>query len=797
MGRINERYIYKTKPKCRPQAVIQGDNYRFTVLTDRLIRMEYSERGAFEDRATQIAVNRDFDVPKFRTSNKNGTLKIFTDEIEITYHGGPFTKNSLSARFINDSRYLWYFGESEFNLKGTARTLDTVNGECELQDGIMSRCAMTTLDDSSSIIVADDGWIDTRKDRTATDIYLFAYREDYKAALRDFCRLSGRTPMIPRYALGNWWSRFYRYTQEEYEQLMLRFEHENIPFSVAVIDMDWHPTKIDPKYGSGWTGFSWNRELFHDHVGFLKFLADHGMKVTLNLHPAEGIAAHETAYKEIAQSMGVDVSSGETVEFDIADPKFVENYFDKVLHPMEAEGVAFWWTDWQQGNTTKVEGLDPLWMLNHYHYTDMLSENTRPMIFSRYAGPGSHRYPIGFSGDTHATWESLDFQPYFTANATNIGYGWWSHDIGGHMYGYRDDEMITRWVQFGVFSPIMRLHSMCNDFLSKEPWKYNKISEKIMTDFLRLRHRLIPYLYTMNYRAYKESVPVIEPIYYECNDNEAYEVNRNEYFFGSEMIVSPITKKSDSVTLMGSVKTYLPRGIWFDFFSSRMYNGGHSYKMYRTQDSIPVLVKAGGIVPLDGGEPKNSTDNPNHLEIHVFPGNSGEFELYEDDGSTIEYTKGVCVKTKLKLEYGKKLKFTIGAPSGNEKLKVNNRRFTVVFRCVCDTDNISVKENGKEKDFIKKYKDSALYIDIEAVNEETVIEADTEIIKNSINEDVFSILLSAQWSNNLKEVIYNKLMGSENMAEFINELTALDIDRNLYNALIEAVNSDAGAEIYR
>ena len=100
-----------------------------------------------------------------------------------------------------------------------------------------------------------------------------------------------------------------------------------------------------------------------------------------------------------------------------------------------------------------MEGLDPLWMLNHFHFLDNARDGKRPMTFSRYAGPGSHRYPVGFSGDTVVTWESLQFQPYFTSTASNIGYGWWSHDIGGHMGGYKDDELEGRWVSAGrIFS---------------------------------------------------------------------------------------------------------------------------------------------------------------------------------------------------------------------------------------------------------------------------------------------------------------------------------------------------------
>ena len=190
----------------------------------------------------------------------------------------------------------------------------------------------------------------------------------------------------------------------------------------------------------------------------------------------------------------------------------MKGYFELVHHPLERQGVDFWWIDWQQGSNSGVEGLDPLWMLNHYHYLDNCRNGNRGMIFSRYAGPGSHRYPVGFSGDTIISWDSLDFQPYFTANASNIGYGWWSHDIGGHMLGVKDDELAVRWLQLGVFSPILRLHSSCSEFNGKEPWRYDRVAEQVMKEFLRLRHKLIPYLYTMNVRASVESIPLMQPM---------------------------------------------------------------------------------------------------------------------------------------------------------------------------------------------------------------------------------------------------------------------------------------------
>ena len=222
-----------------------------------------------------------------------------------------------------------------------------------------------------------------------------------------------------------------------------------------------------------------------------------------------------------------------------------------------------------------------------------------PLIFPRYAGLGSHRYPIGFSGDSISTWDSLRFQTYFTVNASNAGYTWWSHDIGGHQGGRRDDELAVRWLQFGVFSPIMRLHSTANAFIGKEPWNYNSRAEQIMRFFLRLRHRLIPYLYTVNVLTHREGLPLLRPMYYRDDVPEAYEVP-NEYCFGTELIVCPITEPMDAESQLAGADVWLPDGIWMDVFTGILYRGGRKRRMCRPLESIPVLAKAGAIMPLAG-----------------------------------------------------------------------------------------------------------------------------------------------------------------------------------------------------
>lgn len=802
---MNENYRYKTTPIAPDNAIIKGNKYRFTMLTSRLLRIEYSESGYFEDRATQTAINRYFAVPKFSVSEKDGLLTITTEHIELTYNKEkPFLSTTLKLCYrgknsnvkAGENSTVWSFGSNISNqLKGTARTLDDVNGACDLEDGIMSRGTVTVLDDSNSLIICDDGSIQPRNEKVI-DQYLFCYGDseklfDYKACLKDFYTLTGKTPLLPRFALGNWWSRYYAYTQDEYVELMKQFKAEDIPFSVAVIDMDWHYVDIDSKYGTGWTGYTWNKELFPDHKGFLEFLHSEGLEPSLNLHPQEGISAHEAAYEKMAEAMGIDPKSEKNVPFEIENPEFIENYFKHLHHPLEEEGVRFWWMDWQQGNTTRVEGLDPLWMLNHFHYIDNCKNGNRGILFSRYAGPGSHRYPIGFSGDTHITWESLDFQPYFTASASNIGYGWWSHDIGGHMRGYRDEELATRWVQLGTFSPINRLHSSKSEFTGKEPWKYNKIAELSMKKFLKLRHELIPYLYTMNFRAAEMGEPLVQPLYYDYPCDEAYSY-KNEFKFGTEMIVSPITSPCDSKTRMGSVKTYIPDGIWYDFFNNRRYSGGKVMTLFRDMYEMPVLVEGGGIIPMANLKNVNDIENPADMKIKVFTGESNTFELYEDDGNTDAYKSGKYAITKMRLEWGEKPIFTIDAPKGDLTVIPENRRYEIEFIGIANCEDITVTENGVEKNCENFYRDGILTVVADNVCGTLSVQFNSvvKISENRTWQELCGIIERIEnVPNPLKDQIYNAMKKSTNSAELAGELVQLNIDEKVLLALCEIVNA--------
>lgn len=792
MNKVSNKYKISTTPKAFDEAVVTDENVRFTVLCDGLIRIEYSENGVFEDRATQTVLNRQFDKVNFEVRKDDESISIITDRITLTYlRGKEFAKNTLYAHFYGKRATFdcyWRYGMSEkWNLKGTARTLDFFEGETKIENGIMSLDGFAVLDDSKSLIINEDGWIEERTGENI-DLYLFAYKDDYYTALKAFYKLSGNVPLLPRYALGNMWSRNWKYTQDEYIELMDRFKKENLPFSVAVVDMDWHIVDVEEKYGTGWTGYTWNKKLFPDYKKFLSSLHERKMAVTLNLHPADGVRPYEVMYPEMAEAMGA--LDGNTIEFECTDKNFIEKYFEILHNPYDKAGVDFWWIDWQQGKISKYSGLDPMWVLNHYHTIDKNIQGKRGMIMSRYAGIGSHRYPIGFSGDTMIKWETLDFQPYFTATAANAGYTWWSHDLGGFIGGSRDDELTARWVQFGVFSPICRLHSVDNPLLGKEPWNFDEMTEKSMRKFLRLRYRLLPYLYTMNYRNYSEGTPLTAPLYYDYPDEQygAYDkAYRNEYKFGSEMLAMPITKKSDPITRMGNVKMFIPNGIWFDFFNGRKYSGKKSINIYRNIYEMPVFVKAGGIIPMTDGELTNDVSNPSKLKVKVFAGADNSFEMYEDAGEGFGYENGEYVKTVFELKHSESPIFTINEPVGDKSLIPDKRDYCVEFVGYTDCGKFVVTENGTEKEF--ECNDNCITIKDVVGTVKVAFAEDVEIKENNRN-DVYDFLLHCQGDNEIKVSIYNLLKNGADITDILLFFENNDVDKNLKYAVIELLTAE-------
>lgn len=782
--------------KCKVASCVVGETFRFTVLSSRMIRLEYSENGVFEDRPSVFAGCRCFADPAFEVCNQNGKLELHTEYLSLFYNQKLPSLSGLSIKVRSETRGIystWHYGDDLLeNLGGTARTLDMADGEIPLCNGIQSRLqGYSVIDDSSSPLIESDGTIKPRSDKVI-DLYFFGYGLDYQAALNDFFALSGKPPMLPRYAFGNWWSRFHAYTADEYLSLMDRFSNEQIPFSVAVMDMDWHITDIPAKQGKGWTGYTWNHALFPDPKDFLKQLHSRGLKCALNLHPAEGIQPHEEYYSEAAVHMGIDPESKKDIPFDMCSKNFIDTYFNCLLKPREEEGVDFWWIDWQQGDASRMNGVDPLWLLNHFHYLHSAKKGKRPMILSRYAGPGSHRYPVGFSGDTVISWQSLRFQPYFTATAANIGYGWWSHDIGGHCGGIHDEELTARWVQFGTFSPIMRLHSTSNLFSGREPWNYSEEICRVLKFFLRLRHRMIPYLYTMNYLSAEKGIMPLRPMYYlNPNNEEAYQVP-NQYYFGDQLIVCPITSPGSPETGLGSVVAWIPSGIYYDVFTAQRYSAEGMRILHRPISAIPVLAKAGSIIPLTGVQEAVScgTRLPTNLEVNVFCGESGKYTMYEDDETNDNHY--AMTDFSVKWSQAEPMRFCIKPDADTNNVRPKKRAYSVRFFGIENSE--CFVSAGTNISFSQEYNSDkkVLILDLQPIESKESIEicvTSPKLADIDRDERIFSILQKAKISYEQKEKIYHCICRRKSRAEAVPELQSMTLSPDLINALIEQIFS--------
>ena len=658
--------------------VAYADNHvRFTVISDGAVRMEYAPDGQFVDTKSFVAVQRAYPAADYRVK-RGAWIEIATPKMVLRYrkNSGPFTASNLSVCSPKGAAvpFVWKPGmQQKGNLKGTYRTLDGYDGDTyvyderrpkmPIEDGLLATDGWTLIDDSDNFLFDGDKeweWVEKRPDDGAQDWYFLAYGHDYKAALRDFTLFAGKMPLPPRYAFGYWWSRYWAYSDKELRTLVKNFRAYDIPLDVLVIDMDWHYTDGDR---GGWTGWSWNRTLFPDPAKFLRWLDGEGIRSTFNLHPADGVRCGEDSYADVARDMGIDPASKQTVPWVSSDKKFIRSIFRRILTPMERDGVDFWWLDWQQQPTDPaVEGLSNTWWLNYVFFSDMeKNRDVRPMLYHRWGGLGNHRYQIGFSGDASITWASLDFQPYFNSTASNVLYGYWSHDIGGHHMADRiDPELYIRWMQFGALSPVMRTHSAKSAGLKKEVWNFAPEHADILRSTIRQRYALAPYIYTMARKAYDEGISLCRPMYYEWPEaSEAYAF-RNQYLFGDDILVAPVTAPGKEG--YATVKVWLPEGKWYEWQTGTMLDGGRTVERTFALDEYPVYVRAGAILPMYGDTVKNLNANDEEILLTLFPGGSGEFSLYEDNGDDKRYAAEFA-RTHLKsVRDGNLLTVTVGNP---------------------------------------------------------------------------------------------------------------------------------------
>ena len=684
-------------PVADPDAVVQSGNMRFTVLTPQMIRIQYSSKKVFEDRATFAVVNRRLPVPAFTTSEEDGYLYIKTEAVTLKYRTGsnPTTLRNrpefLSVTFnMNGHEVVWYPGKDDaLNLKGTTRTLDNGRGDSkrgELENGILSRGGWALIDESASAKRGDgsrtfafepmeEGGMDWAKplaDESATDWYILCYGHDYKKALGDFVKIAGRIPMPPDYMFGYWYSKYQRYTAQDFMDITMDIENNRIPIDIMIMDMDWHK--------DGWTGWSWNTSLIPDPKGLINWMHQHNMKVSLNLHPADGVNNYEDNFAQMCAALGKDPGTTTNIPWQLEDYNFYKAMFKNIIRLRESEGVDFWWIDWQQRLTNNnLAGLGETFWCNHVFYEDMRLNRPehRPVIFHRWGGLGSHRYPIGFSGDTFATFPTLAFQPYFTATASNVGFGYWGHDLGGHQQpGDNDPELYLRWMQFGVFTPIFRTHATNAANIERRIWVYENFPSLLKT--VQLRYAMFPYIYTAAREAYETGVSMCRPLYYDHpEDANAYKYE-DEYMFGNDILVAPIVTPADAdKTVRRTV--WLPEGKWWNVCRSKMMDGNVTFTDTYGQEDIPYFYKAGSII-VNNPSQKSVTTKASTLILKVVPGADGSYSLYEDEGDTELYKDGVFSRTEFtQTRNAQSVTLNIGARTGVYPGMPNERAYRAEF----------------------------------------------------------------------------------------------------------------------
>ena len=629
---LGDQFKIINNPLANEANIVKGNNYRITVISENLVRLEYSKSGVFLDAPTEFAWNRNFGITKFENREDPNILELTTPYFKITYLkektfvGSKMAPDANLKVQIIGTDAIWYYGNPEVkNLGSSGSELLSYSSKSFKQKGLYSLDGYASIDDSNSKVLSEDG---TYEDRAfeEIDVYLFAYKKDFTLCLQNYFALTGNPPLLPRYALGNWWSKDTVYSDKQIENLRKEFNRKEIPLSVFLLDNKWHKQHENLE-----TGFTFNKELFSMPNKVIEMLHQNHIKVGLSVNPTEGFYPIDDTYNESKKYLQADAKG--VIPFSVFNPRWIDVYLKMYIHPLDNLHTDFYWI--KVSNKTSLQEIR---MLQHYQtYDKRRTMDSRPIILSPFGGICSHRYPVLYSGKQKVSWETLKAVPYHNMQAANLGISWWAHDIGGFYQGIEESELYIRFVQLGVFSPILKFGSDDSKYYKREPWKWDIKTYGIIKEYLNLRHQLIPYLYSLAYQYYKNLLPIIRPLYYQDElflDDERY---RNQYYLGKELLVCPITNKKDLIMDRTIHKMYMPAGTWYDFVTGKKFSGNKDYVAFFREQDYPVFARAGSIIPMAILDDINDTRPPKNMEIHIFPGCSNRFTLYEDDGQTNLY----------------------------------------------------------------------------------------------------------------------------------------------------------------
>lgn len=759
--------------------VFQGKYYRITVLTERLIRLEYSTNSIFEDHLTELVVNRNFPIPEFQVKETDKLLIITTKYFSLTYKKNmPFKgsrinpASNLKVELLSVDKS-WYYGHPEIRNYGGIKP--SFNSEFKTLKGLYSIDGFSSIDDSKTKVMLENGMYQERTNKLNNiDIYLFMYRNDFELALKDYFLLTGFPVLPPKYAFGVWWSREYKYSDQELIKLVEKFKEKDIPISVLLLDKYWHQRVLeDGKIDT--SKYVFNDDYIKNYKELINYMNSNNINLGLNIELDTGI--------KYTNKFGDDI----LVPYNVLDLNFIRLLISNIVFKYRELGINVLWVDYRKN-------IKDLAILNKYMnmYNDIREE--RQVTLSRGAVVAPHRNSIIYTGRTKVGYETLSRLPYYTSRAANIGVSWISHDIGGYNGGVEDDDLYIRYVQLGVFSPILRFHAGPSKFYRKEPWNRSISTYHIVKDYLNLRHKLIPYIYSEGYKYSCNAIPLIKPLYY--TNKEIYDEPQflSEYYFGSQILISPITKARDYMIKRAIHKFFLPDGIWYDFRTGKKYIGNKEYIGLYKKEEYPVFVKAGGIIPL---YPDSNFNNLSELNIMIFPSRNNSYELYEDDGRTYSYKQGYYLLSSINYIYSNsEVNFTIKPVSGISNIVPQYRKYRLLFRNTSLPNQIICKLNNNDIDFTYEVIDNDLIIILNDVN--TLQELSIRLVGNNLEssnlkkleEDLELTISDLPIETPLKEKLSSIIFGNKDLKAKRIEIIKLKklIPKNYYPLILKMLD---------
>lgn len=741
MANVSNYYIEsRTKLISNKESCIIGNKYRITILTPRLARLEYTPSGKFIDDPTALVINRTFPKTPYGITESETLIQIDTGIFTITYvkdrnfKAGNFGSNLKAV--INNTTIEWQMNSPQVkNLRGINYSIDSIKDKIILDTGLYSLDGYAIVKDNTPILTENDIFIP--REEGSKDIYLFMYNKDFDGCLNDYFTLTGYPNLIPRYALGAWWYKNDNYTSKDIISLVDRFNKDNIPISIFLL-------------GDSWRGNN-NYIPSIDLKNVSNYLTQKNIKLGVTINPNLEITKGTNEYNLIS-----NYTNEEKFKFIPLSNEKLGIYLNMFINNLEVQGVELYSIDYNNPND-KID----LWKFAHYHHGKIETRGKRGLSLTRNHGIAVHRYPIIWSGKTLVNWTTLNLLPRYNLQGYNVGVSFIAHPIGGYHNGIEEAELYLRYIQFACFSPIFLLASEGGKYYKREPWKWNPIIENDIINFMNLRYKLIPYIYTESYNYHKTGKGIVKPFYYDYPkilDDVQY---KNQYFFGQNLFVSPITNKKNIVIDRVMKKIFVPDGIWFNLLDGKQYNGAKYYTNFYRDEDYPVFVKAGSIIPMSYNI---NEDIPSTLELNIYPLNDGTYNLYEDDGITNNYKKGMYMITNFSYHYEKD-NYTLKISKSEGKNLLSKRNYLLRFKNTKNIKAVYIEDKSityncyyDKNDFIIQINNLIVGRDLEVnIKGENVLVSSIRLINEDIKEILYDLAINTSLKDKLDEILFSDL----------------------------------------